>query len=316
MTIKSNSQHPRAPVFVGRLIGLFLTMWLVAFRFEGQELIIPVIPTPPTTTSMSNVLPPLIHIVEAGDMPLSIALQYDSTAEAIMQANGIFNPAGLQIGQELIIPTGDELSKINFQAKTALHTQYGSTVEDILEANPDIEPTSLQIGQQVAIPITQPLGKQINYATQSNNSRPPAIIIPDPPGPGLVGLQQQMLLAVNAHREAQGLRPYIADEQLHDIAWARAQDMDRRAYFGHVNPEGKRAKDIMREQGLTGSWAGENIQRNVRPVGETVEYAIAWFMDDAPHRHNILHPHYDRIGIGVSKNANLHTFVLVFASNQ
>lgn len=44
------------------------------------------------------------YIVQDGDIPETIAAQFGITADALMAANGITDPASLQIGQELIIP--------------------------------------------------------------------------------------------------------------------------------------------------------------------------------------------------------------------
>ncbi len=45
-----------------------------------------------------------VYIVQEGDIPETIAAQFGITAEELMAANGITDPASLQIGQELIIP--------------------------------------------------------------------------------------------------------------------------------------------------------------------------------------------------------------------
>jgi LysM repeat protein len=47
-----------------------------------------------------------MYVVKSGDTLLSIALDFGTTVAAIQQANGIIDPASLQIGQELIIPLG------------------------------------------------------------------------------------------------------------------------------------------------------------------------------------------------------------------
>ena len=57
-------------------------------------------PTPAPTPT------PVIYVVKSGDTLLSIALEFGTTVAAIQQANGIINPAALQIGQELVIPLG------------------------------------------------------------------------------------------------------------------------------------------------------------------------------------------------------------------
>lgn len=123
-----------------------------------------------------------------------------------------------------------------------------------------------------------------------------------------------MVDAVNMERLKRGLSPYRVDAQLANIARAHAQDMVARDYLGHVTPEGDTLRDCLREEGLDPYWAGENFLRTVRPADEAVEYAIEWFMADPPHRKNILHTHYDRIGVGVAEGPpGLYTFVLDFA---
>jgi len=49
-----------------------------------------------------------VYVVQDGDIPETIAAQFDITAEELMAANGITDPASLQIGQELIIPEPSE----------------------------------------------------------------------------------------------------------------------------------------------------------------------------------------------------------------
>jgi len=55
-------------------------------------------PTPTVTPT------PVIYSVQGGDTLLKIAIQFNTTTEAIQEANGIVDPRFLQIGQQLIIP--------------------------------------------------------------------------------------------------------------------------------------------------------------------------------------------------------------------
>jgi len=65
--------------------------------------------TPPPPTATSTLTPtPIVHVVQSGDVLQNIAFQYGVSVQAIQAANGIENPQFLQIGQELIIPVGDE----------------------------------------------------------------------------------------------------------------------------------------------------------------------------------------------------------------
>jgi LysM repeat protein len=66
-------------------------------------LLTPVATATPTITST-----PIVHIVQSGDTLLGIALDYGVSVEALQRANGVENPQMLRVGQELIIPTGEE----------------------------------------------------------------------------------------------------------------------------------------------------------------------------------------------------------------
>lgn len=48
------------------------------------------------------------YIVQDGDTLWDIALEFDTTVDAIIAANGLDNPADVQIDQELVIPPPDE----------------------------------------------------------------------------------------------------------------------------------------------------------------------------------------------------------------
>jgi len=285
----------------------------------GQQLLIPITVTPtpalpsPTPTPTPE---PVYHIVQAGDTLGAIAREYDTNVAAIMIANDLTDPQRLQVGQELLIPADG----VSFDTPTIVHEiesgdtfgrlafLYGSTIEDILAANPGIEPTALRVGQQVIVPITAP---PIN---PSANPRLSQITAPEAPSPNLIALQQQIIDETNAQRLANGLPALQADEELARIALAHAQDMVKRGYFAHITPEGVDLRSRFEQQGVEANWIGENIQRNTQPEDRTASAAVEWFMNSAPHRANILHERFNRIGAGVAEEPpGWYTFVLVFA---
>ena len=62
-------------------------------------------PTTPTPTLTPT---PIVHVVQQGETLSSIAARYGVSVEALQVVNGIENPLLLQVGQELVIPTGEE----------------------------------------------------------------------------------------------------------------------------------------------------------------------------------------------------------------
>lgn len=61
---------------------------------------------PPATPTVTPT--PIVYVVREGDTLAGIAAQYGVSVEALQRVNGIANPLFLQIGQTLIIPTGQE----------------------------------------------------------------------------------------------------------------------------------------------------------------------------------------------------------------
>lgn len=64
--------------------------------------------TPITTATLTVTPTPMVHVVQSGDTLLGIALDYGVDVDALQAINGIDNPLALQVGQELVIPTGQE----------------------------------------------------------------------------------------------------------------------------------------------------------------------------------------------------------------
>lgn len=64
---------------------------------------------PPAATATPTTTPtPIVHVIQEGETLLSIAFDYGVSLQALQTANSIENPQFLQIGQRLIIPTGEE----------------------------------------------------------------------------------------------------------------------------------------------------------------------------------------------------------------
>jgi uncharacterized protein YkwD len=107
-------------------------------------------------------------------------------------------------------------------------------------------------------------------------------------------LESSMLDMVNKERTLRGFKPLKLDIEMTQVARAQSQDMLRRGYFSHFNPEGKDPFDRMRSAGVSFHAAGENLA-----LAQTLEIAHRNLMNSPGHRANILNPSYGRLGIGV-----------------
>jgi len=68
----------------------------------------PVPATPEPTLTPTPEPTPILHTLQAGDTLIGLAGAYGVTVQAIQEANGITDPRGLQVGQQIIIPTDPE----------------------------------------------------------------------------------------------------------------------------------------------------------------------------------------------------------------
>jgi LysM repeat protein len=117
----------------------------------------------------------IIHIVQAGETLSEIARTYDTTADAIAQANGLSDANALREGQELLIPPPAPPAPTGEASPAAVPTQsstvgqrihvvqegetvsgiarkYGVTAADIIQANGLDDPNAISVGQALVIP--------------------------------------------------------------------------------------------------------------------------------------------------------------------
>jgi uncharacterized protein YkwD len=281
----------------------------------GMVITVPVVfalaPTPAPVGSLT----PVYHVVLPGESPLSIADQYNVSVEVLLATNQIINPRLMRIGTKLLIPPPDGLT---LSVPITLHeikegetliglvSKYGSSIRDILFTNPHLKPDAIKSGELIAIPVIfppkrpkpQPAGKPS--------------VLPTPPA-NISTLAQQIVEVLNDQRVAHGLSPFKVDDKLAIAATIHAQDMVVQNFFAHINPNGQTLRQRLIENGFSSNIrAGENIQRNNQPASQTVNVAVKWLMNSSPHRKNILHESYTRVGVGVVKSEDVYTIVMDF----
>ncbi|MBZ6477255.1 CAP domain-containing protein [Streptomyces griseocarneus] len=108
-----------------------------------------------------------------------------------------------------------------------------------------------------------------------------------------------VLALVNAERAKAGCRPLRASSQLNRLAQSFSDDMARRGFFDHTDPDGRTPWERAARRGIK-NLGGENIARG-HPDARTV--MDAW-MRSSGHRANILNCDYRSMGVGVHHGGN------------
>ncbi len=131
-------------------------------------------------------------------------------------------------------------------------------------------------------------------------------------GANLNGLEAQMLNLINNVRAQHGLGQLTVVQSLTDIARTRCQDMVSRGYFSHYTPEGTTFFNIMRNNGISWSNAGENLgNSNPASYGTPNAFINAW-LGSPSHRDNMLRSHYKYIGVGIIDGGGRRVVTTIF----
>lgn len=129
---------------------------------------------------------------------------------------------------------------------------------------------------------------------------------------------------INRERRARGLAALRWDDALSRIAGEHSRDMAKRGYFSHVSPEGRGFSQRYRAGGYTCGITVKNViytgaenifQNNLydrittvngvkyydwNSMEEIADTTVEGWMNSPGHRKNILMPHWEREGIGIS----------------
>lgn len=120
-------------------------------------------------------------------------------------------------------------------------------------------------------------------------------------------LEQRVFQFTNEARRKNGLPPLEPDQTLMTLARGKSDDMIKRHYFSHPDPEGRTIKERYAEVkptrgGMVG--LGENISTGGQKAYDDTTTAargiVDGFMVSPGHRQNILQPAYTHLGIGIS----------------
>jgi LysM repeat protein len=127
------------------------------------------VPTTPAPTALAPTVTPTVpagttsHTVQRGENLFRIALQYNTTVEAIASANGIANPALIYVGQVLTIPSPGGQPPSPTPTGTSYTVQVGDNLFRIAlrynlnyvylaQYNGIANPSRIYVGQVLRIP--------------------------------------------------------------------------------------------------------------------------------------------------------------------
>lgn len=106
---------------------------------------------------------------------------------------------------------------------------------------------------------------------------------------------EALLRRINRRRVAIGCRALVWDDRLAGVAQRHSQDMTRRGYFSHTNPDGDDPFDRLRRAGIAYRNAAENLAEGQRSAEETYR---SW-MGSPGHRRIMEDCVYTRAGLGL-----------------
>ncbi|MCA1840236.1 MAG: CvpA family protein [Actinomycetota bacterium] len=108
--------------------------------------------------------------------------------------------------------------------------------------------------------------------------------------------EKQIFDLVNRERTSRGLGKLNPFNRMREVARAHSADMYRRGYFAHIDPDGRDPFQRMEGQGISFSFAGENLA-----LAPTITLVHQGLMNSPKHKENILKPEFTDLGIGVYK---------------
>jgi LysM repeat protein len=115
----------------------------------------------PTATSAPPSSGPTAYVVQPDDNLFRIALRFNTTVEAIAEANGIANPRLIRVGQTLTIPAGGgqqpPASGTTYVVQPGdnlfrIALRYNMSHRRLAEYNGITNPSNIYVGQVIQIP--------------------------------------------------------------------------------------------------------------------------------------------------------------------
>lgn len=222
------------------------------------------------------------YTVIPGDTLWGIASKHGISFEQLLGANPqIINPSFIIPGQIINIPSNNKPTYTVTPGDTlwGIASEKGIGFNQLLTANPQItNPNFILPGQSINLP-----------STPSE---------PSTPTNDISKLENEVIRLVNEERSKNGRSPLASNNELNRLARLKSEDFVKNNYFSHSSPTYGTPFDMMRDNGISFTAAGENIASGQKNAEEVMKH----WMASSGHRENILNPTYNQIGVGVAKD--------------
>lgn len=125
--------------------------------------------------------------------------------------------------------------------------------------------------------------------------------------PGLARLEQQLHLEVNSFRRERHLIALERRADLDAVARTHSEDMVKRGFFAHENPDGEQWWNRMDRAGVAGyTLAGENSAQTNK--SEPNREVFTGWLASPPHLENLLARPFNATGIGIARHPDGRLF--------
>ncbi|MEH7609792.1 CAP domain-containing protein [Gottfriedia acidiceleris] len=206
---------------------------------------------------------------------------------------------------------GIDMTKLQDSIKQQLEAQLKQGTSSNTTTKPTV-PTTPATPAKPSTPTTKPTVPTTpskpttpSTSTPSTPSKPATSTPSDTTSnsASLSAYESKVVDLTNAERTKAGLKPFTVNATLSKTARLKSQDMTDKNYFDHTSPTYGSPFDMMKQFGITYSYAAENIAKGQKTPEEVV---TAW-MNSAGHRANILNPNLTQIGVGYDSRSNAWT---------
>lgn len=159
------------------------------------------------------------------------------------------------------------------------------------------------IGGPPGVPLNVALaGPVAPTAVPSTPDSPSPTVSPSPAPPSLTAIAATVVALTNDFRAEQGQPALATAAPLMAFARSRSLDMATRGYFAHTTPDGLSVFDLLKQAGLSGTAARENIGWNKGyPAAEVARVAMDGWIASPGHRTNLLASDVTTLGVGVAQ---------------